>query len=213
MQNFITSFCASKPSQIVNDRLGWDEGSPHRHDCHDPPHEARGGFVEDRSPPRRLPAVARSAPWKAAPVQVGLPGDATRKQRSTLVAGLDCWNNSRGKDYLRRNCCGNDCHPEREIHTFAAIGAAEIALGCGVRPRSEQNWRRLLVPEELASGCLQLVQGLVVQAIWYIVTNDHTATEIALMGTPAKTLDQLSKVVVRSLTGGRKKGYVSDYFA
>ena len=60
MQNYITSLSASKSSQIVNDRLSWDEGSPHRHDCHDPPHEARGGFVDDRSPPRRLAAGARS---------------------------------------------------------------------------------------------------------------------------------------------------------
>jgi hypothetical protein len=44
-----------------------------------------------------------------------------------------------------------------------------------------------------------------------MVTNDHIATETPLMGTPTKTLDQLSKVVVGFLTGARTKGYVSDF--
>jgi hypothetical protein len=71
----------------------------------------------------------------------------------------------------------------------------------------------LVVSEELASGCLQLERGLVVQALWYRVIDDNTATETALMGTPAKTLDQLSKVVVGFLNGGRIKGYVYDFSA
>jgi hypothetical protein len=90
---------------------------------------------------------------------------------------------------------------------------AEIALGWEVRPRREQNGRGLLVSEELALGCLQIERGLAVRAIWYIVTNDHTATETVLMGTPPKTLDNQDKVVVAFLNGGRTKGYVHDFSA
>jgi hypothetical protein len=97
MQNYIKSFSASKSSQIVNDRLGWDEGSPHRHDCHDPPHGARVRFLDDRPPPRRLAAVARSDPWKVTRAQVGFPGDATRRRRLFWVAGPDRWNTGRGQ--------------------------------------------------------------------------------------------------------------------
>jgi hypothetical protein len=53
MQNIISS---------VNEQFCWDQGSPHRHDCHDPPHTPRGGFDGDLSPLRRLTAVARSDP-------------------------------------------------------------------------------------------------------------------------------------------------------
>ena len=67
------------------------------------------------------------------------------------------------------------------------------------------------MPVELVSRCHQLERGLVVQAIWYSVTNEHTMTETPLMGTPTKTLDQMSKVVVGFLTGARTKGYVSDF--
>ena len=129
MQNYITSFSASKPSQIVNGRLSWDEGSPDRHDCHDPPHEARGGFVEDRSPPRRLTAVARSDPWKVTRAQAGFPGDATRRRRLFLVAGPDRWNTGTGKDCLRRDLRGEDCHPGQEIQSLAPLAAAKIDLG------------------------------------------------------------------------------------
>ena len=88
---------------------------------------------------------------------------------------------------------------------------AKIALDCGVRRLSEQHWRGLVVPKELASGCLQLERGLVVRAVWYSVTDYNTATGTALMGTPAKTLDDLSKVVVGFLNGGRIKGYVYHF--
>ncbi len=167
MQNFMRLFSPSKLFQLVNGQLSREEESPHPHDCHDPPHAARGGLHDDRSPPRRLAAVARSAPWRTLPARVGFAG-------------------GRNSD-------------------------AKIALGCGVGPLSEQRWRGLVVPEELPSGCVQLERGLVVQAIWYIVTNDHTATETALMGIPAKTLDHLNKVVVGFLNGGRTKGYVYDF--
>jgi hypothetical protein len=111
------------------------------------------------------------------------------------------WNSSRGKD----------CHHKQEIHALAALAAAKIALGCGVRPPSEQRWRGALVPEELASGWHQLERGLVVQGIWYNVADDNPATETALMGTPTKTLDHLNKIVVGFLNGGRIKGYVYDF--
>jgi len=54
---------------------------------------------------------------------------------------------------------------------------------------------------------------LVVQANWYSVTDEHTVTKASLMGTPAKTLDQLSKVVVGFLNGDRIKGYVYEFSA
>jgi hypothetical protein len=130
MQNYITSLSASKSSQIVNDRLSWDEGSPHRHDCHDPPHGVRGGFVEDRSPPRRLPAVARSDPWKVTRAQAGFPGDVTRRRRLPRVAGSDRWNTGTGRDCLRRDRRGEDCHPGQEIQSLAALSVAKIELGC-----------------------------------------------------------------------------------
>ena len=60
---------------FVNEQLCWEEQIPHRHDCHDPPHAARVGLHDDKSPPRRLAAVARSDPWKTTPAQVGFPGD------------------------------------------------------------------------------------------------------------------------------------------
>jgi len=134
MQNYITSFSASKSSQFVNDRLSWDEGSPHRHDCHDPPHGVRGGFVEDKSPPRRLPAVARSDPWKVTRAQAGFPGDATRRRRLFWVAGPDRWNTGTGKDCLRRDLHGEDCPPGQEIQSLAALSVAKIELGCFAFP-------------------------------------------------------------------------------
>jgi hypothetical protein len=45
---------------FVNEQLRWEEESPHCHDCHDPPHTAGTGFLDDRSPPRRLPWVVGS---------------------------------------------------------------------------------------------------------------------------------------------------------
>ena len=43
------------------------------------------------------------------------------------------------------------------------------------------------------------------------MTDEHTVTKASLMGTPAKTLDQLSKVVVGFLNGNRIKGYVCEF--
>ena len=160
MRNFIS---------FVNEQLRWEQESPHRHDCHDPPHTAGMEFLDDRSPPRRLPAVARSGPWKATPAEVGFPGDAVWRQRLPWVVGSDLSANNTGEGWF--------------------------------------------VSEELASGCLQLERGLVVQGIGYTVTDDNTATKTLLMGTPAKTLDQLNKVVVGFLNGSRIKGYAYDFSA
>jgi hypothetical protein len=169
MQNFMRSFSPSSSFQFVNEQLCWEQESPHRHDCHSPPHAARVGFHDDRSPPRRLAAVARSDPWRTPPAQVGFPGEATRRRRLPWVVGSDLSANNTGEGWF--------------------------------------------VSEELASGCLQLERGLVVQGIGYTVTDDNTATKTLLMGTPAKTLDQLNKVVVGFLNGSRIKGYAYDFSA
>ena len=112
MQNFISTFSQVKWFQFMNEQLSREQGSPHRHDCHGPPHAPRVGLHDDRSPPRRLAAVARSDPWKTTPAQVGFRGDATWRRRLPWVLGSDLWNNSRGEDYLRRDRRGEDCHPE-----------------------------------------------------------------------------------------------------
>ncbi len=70
MQNFIS---------FGNEQVKREEESPHRHDCHDPPHAARVRVHDDKSPPRRLAAVARSDPWKATPAQMGFPGGRISK--------------------------------------------------------------------------------------------------------------------------------------
>ena len=107
MRNF-TSF--------VNEQLRWEQESHHRHDGHDPPHTAGIGFLDDRSPPRRLPTVARSDPWKATPARGKSQGDATRMRRLPWVVGSDLWNNSSGKDCHRRYLHGEGCHSEQEIY-------------------------------------------------------------------------------------------------
>jgi hypothetical protein len=125
MQNFISSFSPSSSFQFVDEQLFWEEDPPHRHDCHDPPHAVRVGFLDDQFPPRRLRGVARSDPWKA-PAQVGFPGNATRRRRSPWVAGSGLWCSDRREDYLRRDWCGEDCHPEQVIHALAALGVEKI---------------------------------------------------------------------------------------
>ena len=80
MQNFMRSFSPSKWFRFVNEQL-WEQRIRHCHDCHGPPHAPRVGRHDDRSPPRRLAAVARSGPWKATPAQVGFPGDVIQRRR------------------------------------------------------------------------------------------------------------------------------------
>jgi len=70
-----------------------------------------------------------------------------------------------------------------------------------------------LYPKSLHRDAFNSKRGLVVQGFWYNVTDDNTATKISLMGTPAKTLDHLNKVVVGFLNGGRIKGYAYDFSA
>ena len=130
MQNFI---------RFVNEQLSWEEDTPHRHDCHDPPHATRVGFHDDSSPPQRLAAVARSNPWKTTPAQVGFPGEPTRKRRLPRVAGSDLWNNSRGKDCQQRYLRCKDCHPEQEIHALASMHAGKNDLELLTMGRKTQD--------------------------------------------------------------------------
>ena len=119
MQDFIS---------LVDEQLYWEEVSPHRHDCHDPPQAARVGFQDDKYPPRRLAAVARLEHWKSTPTMVGFPGDAMRRRRSPWVAESDLRNDSRGKDCLRRDWHGGDYYPEQEIHTLGALSVPKVEL-------------------------------------------------------------------------------------
>ena len=113
---------------FVNEQSNREEDCPRRHDCHDPPHGVPVGFLDDRSPPQRLPAVARSDPWKATTAQVGYRGDATRMRRLPWVAGSDRRNMGRGEDCLSRDRRGEDCHPEQVICALARLGVAKIEL-------------------------------------------------------------------------------------
>jgi hypothetical protein len=125
---------------FVNEQLRWEEESPHRHDCHDPPHTAGTECLDDRSLPRRFPAVARSDPWKTTPAQVGFPGHATRRRRLPWVMGSDLWNSSRGKDYLLTDRRGEDCHPEQEFCALAALGTPLIARGACALTCGAERW-------------------------------------------------------------------------
>jgi hypothetical protein len=80
MQNFISTFSPSKSFQFVNEQLSWEQGSSHRSDCHDPPHAARVGLHDDRSPPRRLAAVAGQTSLRTTLARVG--GEKQIKQVS-----------------------------------------------------------------------------------------------------------------------------------
>ena len=162
MQNFIGSFSPSNSFHFVNEQLYWEEVSPHRHDCHDPPHATRVGFHDAKSPPRRLAAVARSGPWKATPATVGFPGDATRRRRLPWVVGSDCWNNGGGKDCQWRYLRGEDRHPEMEFCPIAGLWATRNALevsrllptsgGFGQLPQHRENQVLVLL--------VQLPEGL-----------------------------------------------------
>ena len=50
---------------FVNEQICWEEVSPHYHDCHDPPHAVCVGFLDEKSPPRRLAADTRADLWKS----------------------------------------------------------------------------------------------------------------------------------------------------
>ena len=117
MQNFIC---------FVNEQLRWEQESPHRHDCHDPPYTAGMGFLDDRSPPRRLPAVARSDPWRRFPAGMLFPGDAHWRRRLLRVAGSADWSTGRGKDCQQRYLHGEGCYPGRE---FCGVAGSRAMYG------------------------------------------------------------------------------------
>jgi hypothetical protein len=130
-------------------------------------------------------------------LRVGLYDDQYPPQRLAAVARSDHWKTT----------------PAQVGFPRASNPKVKIALVWEGGLLSEQHWRGLVLSEELPSGCLQVKRGLVVQAIWYIVTADNAATKTLLMGNPAKTLDSLIKVVVGFLNGGRIKGYIYDFSA
>jgi len=77
MQNFIS---------FVNEYLIWEEDSPHRHDCHDPPHALRVDFMMID------PHCEDWLRWQVRPLEdntcsVGFRGDATRRRRLPWVMG------------------------------------------------------------------------------------------------------------------------------
>ena len=89
MQNFISTFSRSKSFQFVNEQLCWEKRSIHCDGCHSPPHALRIGLDDDRSPPGRLAAVARSDPWTAPPAHVGFSGDVIGSRRLPWAVGSD----------------------------------------------------------------------------------------------------------------------------
>ena len=115
MQNFM---------HFLNEQFSWEKESFCGHGCHDPPHVPRWGFNEDRSPPRRWTAVARSDPLIVTPA-LAFPGNACWRRRLPCPVGSDPWNNERGKDWLRRDVCGEDCHSENEFFALAANNRGE----------------------------------------------------------------------------------------
>jgi hypothetical protein len=140
MQNFVSTFSPSKSLRFVNEHFSRKQQHPHRLDCHSPPHASRVGLHDDRSPPRRLAAVARSDPWKTPPAQVGFRGDATRRRSLPWVVGSDRWNTGRGEDYLRRDMPDEDCHPEEEFYALAALGAPRIELEACAFTHEPKAW-------------------------------------------------------------------------
>jgi hypothetical protein len=127
MQNFISTFSPLQSFQFVNVQLCWEQRSPHCHGCHGPPRIGRYG---DRSPPRRLAAVARSHPWKTLPAQVGFRGDATWRPRLPRVAASDLWNNCRGEDYLRRDRHGEDGYLAGHATWYAGLIESTAQSSC-----------------------------------------------------------------------------------
>ena len=108
MQNSAICFFQVKSFQIVNEQLCWEQRSIHCDDWHSPPHALRIGLDDDRSPPGRLAAVARSGPWTTPLAQVGFSGDVIRRRRLPCVvgSGLSANNTDEGGLYpksLHRN--------------------------------------------------------------------------------------------------------------
>ena len=146
MQNSTFFFSQVKWFQFVNEQLCWERDSIHRNDCHGPPHAPRAGLQDDRSPPRRLSAVARSDPWKTPPAQVGFYGDATRRRTLPWVVGLDVWNNSRGEDYLPRIGVAKIAIPSIELigNRHASMTCSSMSKGSEILVMTESDRRLLL---------------------------------------------------------------------
>ena len=137
---------------FVNEHLNWEKASIHRNDYHDPPRVAQVGFHEDISPPRRLAAVARSGPRKAAPAQVGFLEDATQRRRLLWVVGSDLRNNSRGKDYLLRDWNREDRHSKVAFSCAADLWTTKLAVN-GRRTRAmAEPWANQQQPQRLLPG-------------------------------------------------------------
>lgn len=128
MQNSTICFFEVKSFQFVNDQLRWEQRSIHCDDCHSPPQALRIGLDDDRSPPGRLAAVARSDLWTTPPAQVGFSGDVVRRRRFPTVVGSDLWNNSRGRDYLQWDRRGEDCNPEDNFFAPFRLSTAKMVL-------------------------------------------------------------------------------------
>ena len=146
MQNSTFFFSQVKWFQFVNEQLSREQESPRRIDCHGPPHAPRVGRHDDRSPPRRLAAVARSDPWKTPPAQVGFYGDATRRRTLPWVVGLDVWNNSRGEDYLPRIGVAKIAIPSIELigNRHASMTCSSMSKGSEILVMTESDRRLLL---------------------------------------------------------------------
>jgi hypothetical protein len=71
MQNSTICFFQVRSFHFANEQRCWEPRSIHCRDCHSPPHALRIGLDDDRPPPRRLAAVARSDPWTTPTAHLG----------------------------------------------------------------------------------------------------------------------------------------------
>ena len=118
-------------------------------------------------------------------LRVGLYDDQYPPQRLAAVARSDHWKTT----------------PAQVGFPRASNPKVKIALVWEGGLLSEQHWRGLVLSEELPSGCLQVKRGLVVQAIWYIVTAD-TQIRRELHSFPSKVAEIpafVSKMLHQSL--------------
>ncbi len=127
MQNFISSLSLSKSFQFVNDQLCREEHSPYRHDCHDPPQGAAWGFR--MTDPHRKDCRR----WQGR--TLGRLHRLEWDSQGTQPGGEDCLGcrvrppeHGEGKDCLRKDWHGEDCHPEQEIVLSLVYGRPETHL-------------------------------------------------------------------------------------
>jgi hypothetical protein len=101
---------------LVDDQLYLEEITPHRHDCHDRPHAAGVGFRDDKSPPRGLAGVARSAPGEQHLLRWG--------SRRTQLGGEDCigmWGQTAGATTVARFICRGTCGRKMAIPRWSFL--------------------------------------------------------------------------------------------